>query len=254
MLQQWRKPVTLSLTPESIAINSGDKVIRVIELQDTSSWSQVLTELEKNVANIGSRKVRFILSNNYVRYAVLPWQSDIYSQQDWQSLAENHLRSIYGNVVDSWKVSVAMQGYGKPLIVSAIDHGLLARLEEISKQFKWQIESIEPALMTVFNHYSNKFKSNDYLVMIEPQRVLLAEMGKKCIASFSLVCPVDGEEETESNKLISRSLLLKNNKLKSKLYVFNNGGLQLNIESKNITIGSLGVDNNPMSLMLAELK
>ena len=131
MLQQWRKSVTIALTPESIAINSGEKVSRVIELETNSSWSQVLTELENNISSIDSQKVRFILSNNMVRYAVLPWQSDIYSQQDWQSLAENHLRNVYGAMVDSWQVNVAMQGYGHSLIISAIDHALLDRLEDV---------------------------------------------------------------------------------------------------------------------------
>ena len=253
MLQQWRKSVTIALTPESIAINSGDKVSRVIELETSSSWSQVLAELENNGSSITSRKVRIILSNNMVRYAVLPWQSDIYSQQDWQSLAENHLRNVYGAMVDSWRVNVAMQGYGNPLIVSAIDQGLLLRLEGIAQKFNWQIDAVEPALMTVFNQYSIQLKSNDYLLMVEPQRVLLAEMDGNGIIDFSLFSPVTGQELKESNNLINRALLLQSSELKNKLHVFGVDGSQLNIESENIMINTLGVDNSTMSSMLAEL-
>lgn len=210
MLQQWRKSLTIALTPDSITINSGKKVLRTLAIEsasaEKSSWLPVLSELEKSAAALAKNKVKFVISNNYIRYAVLPWQEDVFSQQDWQSLAENNMRERYGNVVDSWKVTVAMQGYGKPLLVSAIDQSLLARIETIAKQFSWQIESIEPALMTVVNHYKNKIKKSSLLMLVEKQGLLLAEIAKGHVVNCSVACPPVEAMAVETKLLLKRTL------------------------------------------------
>lgn len=256
MLQRWRKPITIALTPESISINSGEKAIQVIELQkyaNNDSWNQALIALEKDAINIRPGRLKFILSNHYVRYAILPWQSDIYSKQDWQSLAENHLRSLYGSVVESWKISVAMQGYGKPIIISAIDLLLLERLEVLAKEFDWIVMSVEPALMTVFNHYRNSVKANGFLMMIEPERVLLAEWVKNHFVSFTISCPTSGEELAESSKLIKRNIRLKSSALPVNINVFSNNENRLNSEAGKIIINPLNSNHAVMSSMMAEL-
>jgi len=259
VLQRWRKPITVVLTPECVVINSGKKASRVIELKtsmaDKSSWSQALAELEKNAATIASCRVRFILSNHYVRYAVLPWQSDIYLHQDWQSLAENYLRTVHGNVVDDWKVSVAMQGYQNPLIVSAIDNLLVTQLEQLVTQFKWTLESIEPAFMSVLNHYHHKIKNNDCLMMIEPRRTVLAEITKGCLASFTIACPPTEQDSMESTKLIKRIRVLNNNKQSTAIHLFGEQALQPKGVVENMAISSLSehAEHSVTALMLAEL-
>ena len=261
MLQQWRKPVSIALTPEGITINSGSKPsfisVQAEMLAGPSSWGPVLTELANNTAKIAVRRVKFILSNHYIRYAILPWQSGVFSQQDWQSLAENHMRTLYGDVINSWKISVAMQGFGQPLVISAIDYLLLTGLEELSLQANWKIDAVEPAFMTVLNHYHHTIKKNSWLMMIEPQRILLAEMVKDTVVKFSVVFPPVGLEINESIKLLKRTSNIHNMDVASTVYLFGNHELLPKLSLENIKSSLLSVktkaENTKMSSILAGL-
>lgn len=261
MLQQWRKPVSIALTPEGIAINSGAKprfiAVQSEMLTGPSSWGTVLTELANNTAEITARRVKFILSNHYIRYAILPWQAGVFSQQDWQSLAENHMRILYGDVINSWKISVAMQGYGQPLVISAIDHLLLEGLEELASQSIWKIDAVEPAFITTSNHYHHTIKKNSWLMMIEPQRILLAEIVKDTVVRFSVVFPPIGLETNESIKLLKRGLNRQNIDVESTVYLFGDQDLLPKLSIENIKSSLLLVntktDNTKMSSILAGL-
>ena len=261
MLQQWRKPVSIALTPEGITINSGSKpsfiAVQAEMLAGPSSWGPVLTELANNTAKIAVRRVKFILSNHYIRYAVLPWQAGIFSQQDWQSLAENHMRILYGDVINSWKTSVAMQGYGQPLVISAIDHLLLEGLEELASQSNWKIDVVEPAFITISNHYHHTIKKNAWLMMIEPQRILLAEIVNDAVVRFSVVFPPIGLETNESIKLLKRELNRQNINVESTVYLFGDHDLLPKLSIENIKSSLLSVntktDNTKMGSILAGL-
>lgn len=256
MSLQWFKPTTIALTPESITINSGAKDIRTIDVPPSSagksSLGHVLAEFENFTASITAKNIKFIISNQYVRYGVLPWQADVYSQQDWQSLAENHLTEIHGNVVASWKVSVAMQGFGKPLLVSAVDLHVIAQLETLAEQNSWEIESIEPALVTISNHH-HKLRNNDWLMMIEPQHAILMKMFKGRVNEISIISPQKGQESVESEKLIKRSLLLQSEVSPKAIYLFGESILLPNMLVDNIKITPLLVNQElkEMRIILA---
>lgn len=263
MLRRWRKPYTVVISPEGVILNSGSKLSRLVDTQlsvssKPVSWLQVLTEFEKNSVSLAARPIKFIISNHYVRYAVLPWQSDIYSQQDWQSLAENHLRSVHGNVVDSWKISVAMQGYGEPLLISAIDKILLTRLQDLAKQYHWTIESIVPALFSVVNHYHRKIKKEAWLMIIEPQRSVLAEIINDVIVRFTVAFPPENQEKIECFNLVRRALKSRHNADSVVISVFGEQKLFADFTRENINISPLSANKNTdkpltMGLMLSEL-
>ena len=136
MLRSWGKPATIALAPEGMAFRpaaaaAGD--IRWLTSGTASrSWDIHLTELSGMAAELDVRHVRFILSSQFVRYAVLPWQASVFSGQDWQALGEHHLRKLFGGIAEAWEVRVALQGYGESVVICAIDRALLFRLKEIA--------------------------------------------------------------------------------------------------------------------------
>ncbi|MFW5450509.1 MAG: hypothetical protein ACKE9I_02820 [Methylophagaceae bacterium] len=240
MLQLWRKPTLIAITPDGVTINSGHKARNVITTKKAFTWQQVLTGFENNAVSINAKSVRFILSNQYVRYAVLPWQAGVFSQQDWHSLAENHMRSLYGKAIDKWTIQVAMQGYGKPLVVSAIDRELLVRLDSIATQNNWTIESVEPALMSITNHYRNKINKNDWLMISESQYLLLVEIVNGMVMNFSVTMPPESEISVQARNLLNRALKSPQNSELKQLHIFGDlnfpegdGRLNINKLSKN---------------------
>jgi len=249
VLQQWRKPHTLVISPEGALLDANGNVDRLVDMQSAASinpasWSQVLNELDKISVRRITKPIRFVVANQYVRYAMLPWQADIYSQQDWQSLAENHMRLLHGNVVDTWKVSIAMQGYGNPLIISAIDDVLLIQLHELAAEKKWIIDTIEPAVVSIVNHYHNALIGEAWLMVIEPKRATLVEMYNNIITRFTVACPPESQEQTEAVKLVKRALKSKNKENSVRVFTLGESALVADFKDPEIKVSSLSLSKN----------
>jgi hypothetical protein len=212
VLRPWGKPATIALAPEGIAFRPAGAPaadIRLLASQQTArSWDGRLTELSGMASELDVRRVRFILSSQYVRYAVLPWQEGIYSGQDWQALGEHHFRKMFGGIAETWEVRVALQGYGESVVICAIDRSLLSGIKEIAAQFHWAVHGIEPALMAVFNRHRREMTQEDYLLMLaEPQRLVLAEVAEGKWRRFAVASPPAGQEGQESVGMIERALM-----------------------------------------------
>lgn len=253
MLRRWHKPITIALTPEGVSLNTAGKVtflplVKANKSVKASSWAPLLTVLEQHANSIASKHVKLILSNHYVRYAILPWQSDIFSQQDWQSLAENHMRNLYGNVVDGWRVNVLMQGFGKPMVISAVDQFLLVKLENIAKQYSVTVDAVEPALISVLNHYRHKLKNTAWLLIAEPQRLLLAEIVKGVLVRFSAALPPVGHEAIEGHNLVKRAVSLLHNRSPISLYGYGTSKMLSGKTIDNIKLNHLTVANTTSHL------
>lgn len=116
------------------------------------------------------RKSRVVLSNHFVRYAVLPWSSALTSDKDWTSFAEHSFASVYGDAAVGWSVRVSDAGRGKPRIACAIDGELLARLTAMP-----DVVSIQPYLMAAFNARRRSLRERSFwFVVQESGRLTLA--------------------------------------------------------------------------------
>lgn len=202
-------------------------------------WAEVLAEFENNAAVIGPNKIKFIISNHYVRYETLSWKLNVFSRQDWQSIAENHMRAVYGNIIEGWNINVSMQGYGQPIIISAIDQLLLTRLQTLAQQHNWSIAAVEPALMSVTNSYQHKMKKDSWLVIAEPQRIVLAEAKQGVWQRLSVSAPPNGQESIEVLGLIKRAISVQNKTKPMDIHFFGKDGFQPNGLLDGIKITSL---------------
>jgi hypothetical protein len=212
VLRPWGKPATIALAPEGIAYHPAGAPAGDIQLQASQqaarSWDGQLTELSAMASELDVRRVRFILSSHYVRYAMLQWQEGIHSGQDWQALGEHHFRKMYGGIAETWEVRVALQGYGESVVICAIDRALLSGLKEIAAQFRWAVHGIEPALMSVFNRHRREMPQDDYLLMLaEPQRLVLAEIAEGKWRRFAVASPPAEREGQEGVGMIERALM-----------------------------------------------
>ena len=221
MLRPWSKPVTMVLAPEGMALHAAGEV-RPLTSQTTSrSWEGLLTELAGMAAQLDLRQVRFVLSSQFVRYAVLPWQPGVLSSQDWRALGEHQMRKVFGVAADAWEIRVAPQAYAESAVVCAVDRLLLTRLEEIAAQHRWTIHGVEPALMAVFNRYRNEMASGDFwLLLAEPKRLVLAEVSQGQWRRFSVSSPPVGQGREECLAMVERAVRLEGKGRPARVYCF----------------------------------
>jgi hypothetical protein len=208
VLLPWSKTNTLIIGPDAYALNDGIKVTLFDEVIQSSSkpdWRDIVVDLETNASQLEIRKVKLIISNQFVRYLVLPWQSEIYKEKDWLYIAKTKLRKIYGTIADEWRVKVVFQAYGQPILVSAIDSEMIERLESIAVKNNWSISGIEPALFSVISKFRKQVGRSDMLLINEGRRLVAAKVENDAIVTIAIASPNMGGECEELEKLTQRN-------------------------------------------------
>lgn len=69
-----------------------------------------------------------VLSNQYARWLVLPWQAEIRSQADQAAYYVHGLQQAFASDMQEWQVRAQAGGYGKPTLVNALPAGLTEKL------------------------------------------------------------------------------------------------------------------------------
>lgn len=223
----WFKSSTIALAPEGIALReAGSDNIRLLKtMASPAAWETLLAELRSMADGLGLRRVRFILSSQFVRYAVLPSQAGVVSGRDWQGLGEQYLHKLYGAVADNWEVRVSLQEVGEPVVACAIDRTFIAALEEVAHGAHWQIDGMEPVLMAVVNQYRRALPASHWLLLAEPQRVLLAEVMDGQWQRFSVALPPAGEEKQAGANMMERAMQHHDGKAPAQLACFGESAL-----------------------------
>jgi hypothetical protein len=120
---------------------------------------------------LGDRaNLAIVLSNHFVRYAVLPWSSALKTEAEWAAYAQHAFVSIYGSDAANWQISLDRRSLGKSRVASAIDATLLGSLQEVAG-----VVSVRPYLVSAFNARRRVFDGEAaWFVLQEPGRVTLA--------------------------------------------------------------------------------
>jgi len=154
-----------------------------------------LQDLARKAAAVRRRTdVTVVLSNHFVRYAVLPDRGGATTPEEEIALARFHFAKIHGERAKGWEVRVS-EG-----LAAAIDAALL---EEIKSAFprngKARLVSVQPYLMAAFNGARRRIpREGAWLVLAERERTCLARLGAKGWAW------VHNSRETDADELLER--------------------------------------------------
>jgi len=162
------------------------------ELGEAEPWRGALERLRRDAAAWRGRiEVTVVLSNHFVRYAVLPAQQAATPDEEL-ALARFQFARIHGERAKSWEVRVS-EGLG-----CAIDAALLAEIRAIFKK-DVKLVSVQPYLMAAYNRSRTRIpREGAWLVLAEPERVCLARLAGRGWAS------VYNGRETDTDALIER--------------------------------------------------
>ena len=110
-----------------------------------------------------------ILSNHFVRYAIVPWSEGLDSAAEEEAYVRHHFAKIHGERAKSW--ALRWSGNGATRLASAIDPGLLDAL----KQALPRLVSLQPYLMAAINRCRKSIpKSGAWLALVEEERACIA--------------------------------------------------------------------------------
>jgi hypothetical protein len=157
----WPEKKTLRLEAEPAELDSAEPWRGALERLKTRPWPQ-------------RADVTVILSNHFVRYAVVP-QQDAASPDEELALARFHFARIHGERAKGWEVRLSGE------LACAMDTALLAGLKEIfSNQKGVRLVSVQPHLMAAYNRARRRIpRGGAWLLLAEPQRVCLARLAAR---------------------------------------------------------------------------
>jgi hypothetical protein len=142
-----------------------------------ADWRPALEALLPALAEAGAEggEVTVVLSNHFVRYALLAPNPALKKDAEWREFARHRLASIHGAVSDDWQVRVSAAQAGGVRIVSAADKALIEEVRAKVGDAGGSLVSAQPNLIAAFNRTRELIgDSASWLVIRESGRVTMA--------------------------------------------------------------------------------
>jgi hypothetical protein len=181
----WRNRISVFLSPQRVElarlqrhVKSGraEKQVAACERADgQTAWGAALVQLKRMLPTGTGADIHILLSNHFVRYAVIPPQSKIETPAELQTYAAFQMREIYGERAAEWELSISSWDPATGAVCAAVERGFLQELEELAASQRMKLKYVEPYFTSVFDHWHNRFDN-------ERAWFALVETGRLCLA------------------------------------------------------------------------
>jgi hypothetical protein len=117
-----------------------------------------------------------VLSQNFVRYAVVPWSKGLNTAAEEDAYLRHHFAKIHGERTKAWSLRASESVADLPRLASAVDQALIDSLKDcFPKGAKARLISVQPRLMSKFNEWRSSIPdAGAWLVLAEPDRACVA--------------------------------------------------------------------------------
>lgn len=113
--------------------------------------------------------LNLLLSGDWVRYAVLPWQDGLCQPADWEAYARLMMAAQFGSGTDGWRFCLQPAGFGQPRLACAMDEAMYQIVLELARSHKLRINRCEPLLAAVHRQYRSQLQATEFALVITEQ-------------------------------------------------------------------------------------
>jgi len=165
--------VTVALAPDQVVV--GDKTIHCDPAFGTEPWHGALAALQ-GVQWKERVRVTAVLSNHFVRYSLVPWNTALSDPMEEEAFVRHHFAKIHGERAKSWALRWSAEAANAPRLASAIDQGVVQALKQcFPATGKARLVSIQPYLMAAANRAQHAVPAaGAWLVFAERERACVA--------------------------------------------------------------------------------
>lgn len=137
----WRDELRVGLCPD-----------RLVLARSVIATDEPVRRLRSLAGENKDANLTVILSNHFVRYALLPWSAELRGESEWLAYAQHSFTRTYGAAAAGWRIRLCPTGRRKPWIACAADAALLDSLDELrAGRGAARLVSVQPYLMSAFN-------------------------------------------------------------------------------------------------------
>lgn len=172
MSRLFPERVLVVLAPGRIAV--GARAIACDPAYGAEPWQGAVAALRAVEWNESAR-VTMVLSNHFVRYALVPWSEALSTAAEEAAYVRHHFARIHGERAKGWTLRASPGAPAEPRLCSAIDVGLLEAIKTCFEDKKAKLVSLQPGLMAAFNRWRESIPAaGAWLVVAEPGRACVA--------------------------------------------------------------------------------
>lgn len=182
----WRDQLRFALCPDRVIFTRISRGLRprVVDKQiecfspvsGEAAWKPALEAVQfilEEQSGKPSADALLILSNHFVRYAVVPWSKDPVSEEEEMALVRYRFSQVFGDLSAHWTLRVSDAEFGSSRLAAAVDQELLDEAGKLFAGSRIHLRSVQPYLMATFNQWRSSL-SNGWFLLAEPGRLSLA--------------------------------------------------------------------------------
>lgn len=162
--------VACRLTLKGWKYSVSDKFNVSFESDPESSWKNAIEQLESVIAGtaIKPELVRVVLSNHFLRYAIVKVDQSLKSEVEKIAFVKHRFSQLYGEDAHSWELRLDQVSPGAPFFASAIDEPFLLGIRDVCARSNVKLQSVQPSLMKAYNQCHAEFKDkNAWFIQFE---------------------------------------------------------------------------------------
>jgi hypothetical protein len=137
------------------------------------SWQDALVAFSAALGDLKCRRVRVVLSHQFVQYRVLPWRDDLVGDAEYEALARLEFSAAFGTLADAWTIGLSDEPPGVSRVASALPSALLAGFGTAASEAGVTLLALQPYLAVVAKLWDRVLVGNDcrWLLLYEPGRI-----------------------------------------------------------------------------------
>ena len=149
---------------------------------DANDWRAplgVLDQLLERPEWLGA-PVRVVLADSWVRYALVPWATQLRSADEHANHARQVLVRLYGNTVSEWDICLSQAPPGHARVACAMPAELLRSVREVHTRHGMKLTSVQPQLLAAYDNWRHRLPaSGAWFVTIGEGTLAAARLGAK---------------------------------------------------------------------------
>lgn len=187
----WHESAYVGLAPQRIHIRSRPALLRrakgggetedVAAVAGAEPWVACVEHLERALQRRRTNDMRLdvVLSSHFVRFQLVPWQTDLGERDERVAYAGFLFKEVYGDMSSEWEIRLSEEPPGRSSVACAIDRALLEALRRVSAASGCSLRSVRPYLVEEFNRVRRGLRGDNVIFALsEPGRLCAGHLRK----------------------------------------------------------------------------
>lgn len=160
----WRDEIGIHISPRRVCLIRVRRGLRPsiaaeleqqVEQDAAANWGKPLEVASELLARVNDRPaaLRVVLADCWVRYAIVPWASDVRSAAERLGHARQILATVYGDAVSDWEVTLSEAPPYQNRVASTLPVDLIGAIRAISLRYKVRLTSVQPQLVAAYQNW-----------------------------------------------------------------------------------------------------